>query len=84
LKQIVRDITLVSGWDEEEDRAALVMLAPLSNGTLDAESVSRFTGAPPPEVRGVHDRLAENGDLGPGATSTWSETIRNTRNRRSC
>jgi hypothetical protein len=75
LKRTVEEISLLPGWDDEDSRAALVMLAPLSIGVRDPEAVSRFTGVPLAQVLEFYGRLEVNGVLSPGAmvSSAWSD-----------
>jgi hypothetical protein len=75
LKQTVEEIALLPGWDDEDSRAALVMLAPLSIGVRGAEAVSRFTGVPLAQVLEFYRRLEVNGVLSPGAmvSSAWAD-----------
>jgi hypothetical protein len=64
LKRTIHEIALVPGWDAEDSKAALVMLAAFCIGDRDPGKLSRFTGVPLAVVREVYGRLLENGVWG--------------------
>src|SRR4051794_22688818 len=75
LKRNIGEIGILPGWDDEDDQAALVMLAPLSIGTRDVGAVSRFTGVALTRVREFYGRIEENGMLPPGGmvVAAWAD-----------
>jgi hypothetical protein len=63
LKRIVLEGGAADGWTESDEdfRAGLVMLAPLSIHSMDPAAVAAFTGVPEPVVREYAGRLIESG-----------------------
>ena len=63
LKRIVLKAGEDDGWEEEDEdvQAGLVMLAPMSIGTMDPSAVAAFTCVPEPLVREFAGRLIANG-----------------------
>jgi hypothetical protein len=64
LKRAIDEIAFMPGWDDEDSRAALVMLSGFCIGDRDPDKVSRFTGVPLPVVKELYGRLLESGVWG--------------------
>jgi hypothetical protein len=79
LKQLVLKAGEADGWveDSEDFRAGLVMLAPLSIGTMDPAAVAAFTRLREPPVRVFADRLLANGIWRPDGilAASWDNDL---------
>jgi hypothetical protein len=72
LGELTRIVRELDNWEDDSEffQAGLVVLAPLSIGTMDPAAVAAYTGVPEPQVREYADRLLANGVWRPDGAIT--------------